>query len=124
MEDIRRLRHLAGLNEQDVFSPDDIDAPDPEAEEQDRRIEREQKITKLIIAAARRIGLPFDSYDRNSIYYDDATREGVINLDDDVALTKLMHLHQSGLANDYKIVAGSGGIRIEFLVKPELDHAV
>jgi hypothetical protein len=84
MEDIRRLRHLAGLNEQDVFSPDDIDAPDPEAEEQDRRIEREQKITKLIITAARRIGLPFDSYDRNSIYYDDATREGVINLDNDV----------------------------------------
>jgi len=127
---LTRLRHLAGLNEaEEIMSQDDVD--DETISAHDAQMEREKKITKLILTAFLKIGLEpetdFGHLGKTySVYYDEDGRAAEVTLDDTEAdLSILMRLRKTGLSDEFKIVGGAAaGLKITFIVNPDLDHVV
>ncbi len=95
-----------------------------ESEFDDSHMDREAHVEKLIRFAFDKVGLQVN-YSSHAIFYDDATRQAEVSLEDNaVSLSTLWKLHDTGLAEgDYNVEHGRDSITITFKVKGDMDFA-
>jgi hypothetical protein len=127
MNDIKRLKQLSGLETADELMSDD-EVSDLESREYDNKNRLEKIVGTTILQTFKKIGFSvleaeYGGVEHDNWSYDvsfDAdSGEGIVTVDDCTA-KQVAVLQTSGLADDYKLIAGRDGIRIEFVVSPNL----
>ena len=92
----------------------------------DETYSREEKIEGLIRYAFNKIKLDIN-YNNFSVSYEDSTREAEVKLEtpyDGFSLNELSKLEETGLSNEYKLVARNGDLVVLFKVDANLDDAL
>lgn len=100
---------------------------DQDIADHDARMEREEKIKKMIRNAFKRCGIAISTLrDHPVTYWEDADRLAVVGIgdNDEFSLRLISKLLHTGLSDDFVIFGDDEGLRIEFAVSEALDHAV
>ena len=122
MDDINRLKQLAGIRENtDVLS--DEEADEMKEREWEARNRLEKKMQQVISKTFQRVGISVRESDYGSfgeVLFEADTGEATVYIDECTA-AQIAALNNSGLAADYSITATSDlAIRIEFTVDPRV----